>query len=217
MQVLPNLVVFAKKHGYKIVPATKQNYYPDISFVGKDHRYALDIKTTYRIPSNNDFCSGFTLGSHGSYFTDRDRRKNIQFPYNSYAGHFCLGIIYTRQTAILPHVIGSYPLDQLDNIPPVIKRFDIFVSEKWQIASDKRGSGNTANIGSINKISDVLSGKGMFARLGESWFDDYWMNCGKITIRNKQNKTKKITNLYDFVAYRRGDMSLINPKAGQQK
>ena len=204
IQVIPELMAFAKKHGYEVVLATKQNYYPDISFVGKDHKYALDIKTTYRIPSNRDFCSGFTLGSHGSYFVERNSKKNIQFPYNSYSGHFCLGIIYTRQVSTRVYDSSSYALDQLDTILPVVKEFDIFVSEKWQIASDRQGSGNTANIGSINKISDILSCDGMFARLGEVWFDDYWMNYGKIIISDKLNKIKKITNLRDFVAYRGG-------------
>ena len=71
--------------------------------------------------------------------------------------------------------------------------------------------GNTANIGSINKISDILSGRGMFSRLGEKWFDDYWMNYGKITITDDNGSTKKITNLEDFVTYRCGDTRLIVP------
>jgi len=25
-------------------------------------------------------------------------------------------------------------------------------------------------------IEDMMKGRGMFSRLGESWFDDYWMN-----------------------------------------
>lgn len=85
--------------------------------------------------------------------------------------------------------------------------------EKWRIASDKSGSGNTANIGSIQDINDILNGQGMFSRLGESWFDDYWMNYGKITITDSiTGKTRKIRTLRDFVAYRNGDPSLIVPK-----
>jgi hypothetical protein len=54
----------------------------------------------------------------------------------------------------------------------------------------------------------------MFSRLGEHWFDDYWMNYGKITIvDDKTGRTKKITNLRDFVVYRNGDPSLVVPKA----
>ncbi len=44
----------------------------------------------------------------------------------------------------------------------------------------------------------------MFSRLGEKWFDDYWMNYGKITVTDSKGKAKKITNLSDFVTYRGG-------------
>jgi hypothetical protein len=56
----------------------------------------------------------------------------------------------------------------------------ILTVEKWKIASGKGGSGNTANIGSIKNIADIVAGRGMFSKLGESWFDDYWMNFKKI-------------------------------------
>ena len=85
-------------------------------------------------------------------------------------------------------------------------------AEKWKIAGDKGGSGNTANIGSIKRIEDILSENGMFAKLGEEWFDDYWMNFGKITVIDKSGKTKKITSLEEFVKYRGGDESLIVPR-----
>ena len=49
----------------------------------------------------------------------------------------------------------------------------------------------------------------MFANLGEDWFDDYWMNFGKITAKAASGETKKITSLEDFVRYRGGDTSLI--------
>ena len=44
-------------------------------------------------------------------------------------------------------------------------------------------------------------------------FDDYWMNYGKITVREDDGKTKQIRNLKDFVTYRGGDTQLIVPKA----
>ena len=216
IQALPTLLGFARSRGYELIPADKQNYYPDVSFVGNGCRFALDFKTTYRIPDRPDFCNGFTLGSHGSYFVNRDEKKNIQFPYNTYSGHFCLGIIYTRSTLSLTNETKPFELAQLESIPSVIRNIQFFVAEKWKIASDRRGSGNTANIGSIKRISDIVSGQGMFARLGEKWFDDYWMNYGKITVRQGSGQTKKITNLHDFVAYRGGDTRLISPKVERQ-
>ena len=135
----------------------------------------------------------------------------IQFLRNQ--GHFCLGIIYSRHQEEVLDETRTYKLEELHSISSVIKDFKFFVAEKWRIASDKSGSGNTANIGSINRITDIVSGRGMFSDLGEKWFDDYWMNYGKITIREDSGKTKQIRNLTDFVAYRGGDVQLIVPKA----
>ena len=219
IHLYPRLLAFAEENDFTLVPAEKQNYYPDISLVHQTEKYkfALDFKTTYRVPEYPEYCNGFTLGSHGIYFVDRNNRKNIQFPYNEYVGHFCLGIIYTRASATSIDETQSYVLENLDSISSVIRDFQFFVAEKWRIASDRSGSGNTANIGSIDKITDILSGKGLFSLLGEKWFDDYWMNYGKITVQDDTGKTKKITNLYDFVVYRGGDTSLINPRTRRRK
>jgi DNA adenine methylase len=85
------------------------------------------------------------------------------------------------------------------------------VKEKWEIASDSSGSGNTANIGSIVRISDILAGNGIFKNLGEEWFDDYWMNYNKITI--KTGKTKKtIRKLSDFLKYRLFNQSSVHKR-----
>jgi hypothetical protein len=211
---------FAEQYGYALVLAEHQNYYPDISFVSVlDERikFAVDFKTTYKLPDYPGFCNGFTLGSHGEYFINRESSKNIQFPYKEYLGHFCLGIIYSRGEVRDIDETKSYELSGLRSITSVIKDFEFFVVEKWRIASDKSGSGNTANIGSIAKIDDILQGTGMFSRLGEEWFDDYWMNYGKITITTKEGKTKKITSLSEFVKYRGGNTNLILPKVSQRK
>ena len=100
IHLFPKLLSFAEENGYAIVLADHQNYYPDISFMmtNPDLKFAVDFKTTYRLDDNSAFCNGFTLGSHGLYFTDRSSTKNIQFPYQEYIGHFCLGIIYSRQS-----------------------------------------------------------------------------------------------------------------------
>ncbi|MDR3727993.1 MAG: EcoRV family type II restriction endonuclease [Terracidiphilus sp.] len=215
IHLFPKILAFAQTNGYKIVLADHQNYYPDISFIRADDesiKFAVDFKTTYRNPAKPHLCNGFTLGSHGEYFTNRTSRKNIQFPYSSYSGHFCLGIIYDRADGATIDETRVRSLDELKSIASVVKNFNFFVAEKWQIASDKGGSGNTANIGSINNIADILNGRGMFSKLGESWFDDYWMNYGKITVPNETGGTKKIAKLRDFVEYKKGDTSLIVAK-----
>lgn len=170
------------------------------------------FKTTYRLPGKPWLCNGFTLGSHGEYFQNRKSTKNIQFPYGSYSGHFCLGIIYDRADRAPIEETRSYRVEDLHSIASVISNIQFFVAEKWKIAGDKGGSGNTANIGSIQRIEDILSGNGMFTKLGEEWFDDYWMNFGKIVVKAPDGKIKKITSLFDFVKYRGGDTSLIIPR-----
>jgi hypothetical protein len=207
------LLEFASERNYRIVLAEQQNYYPDISFVHAEDeqvKFAVDLKTTYRLAENPEFCNGFTLGSHGEYFRNRKSKKNIQFPYEEYLGHFCLGIIYSRAVDVLDET-RQFGLKDLKSIASVIRDFQFFVNEKWEIASDLQGSSNTANIGSITKISDLLNGNGVFRKLGEAWFDDYWINYGRIQAPMPNGKVKKITLLKEFLAYKGQDPGLANP------
>ena len=103
-------------------------------------------------------------------------------------------------------------VENISSIASVMSNLQFFLTEKWQIASDRRGSGNTANIGSIELIDDILAGAGMFSQLGEQWFDDYWINYGNIQITDENGGLKKITKLSEFVEYRQGDQSLIVPR-----
>ncbi|MGE0088655.1 MAG: type II restriction endonuclease [Bacteroidales bacterium] len=224
IHIFPQILQFADSIGYKLILAEKQNWYPDLTFVNKyneEVKFALDIKTTFR---RNNNTAGFTLGSHGSYFKERDKDKNIQVPYNQYTGHYCLGIIYTRtdvgdglsETEIyqVKELLEEYEtpikrvgqrevttVDNLRSITSVIKDFDFFAAEKWKIASDKQGSGNTANIGSVIDISDLKNEKGVFSQLGEEWFDEYWINYGTATMV-KNNEHIKITTLKDFLEFK---------------
>ena len=224
IHIFPEILRFASKNGYNIVLAEHQNWYPDLTFVNKDNediKFALDIKTTFR---RNGGVSGFTLGSHGGYFKERDKAKNIQFPYNDYKGHYCLGIIYSRvdfedalaeteiyQVNEIIEPYGDYvdpiknrqviKMDSLKSITSVIKDFDFFAVPKWKIASDSQGSGNTANIGSIKDIDDLKAGNGVFSLLGEEWFDEYWVNYGSATMI-KDGMPVKISNIWDFLEFK---------------
>ncbi len=57
----------------------------------------------------------------------------------------------------------------------------------------------------------------MFSELGEEWFDDYWMNYGKITLKTKDGSSEKLADLDSFVTFRNGDTSLIVHKHGSKK
>lgn len=212
IHLFPLISEFAESIGYQLVLAEKQNWYPDMSFVNTENqaiKFAVDLKTTYRLPQSPGRVNGFTLGSHGEYFKNRTSTKNIQFPYNDYTGHFCLGIIYTRVNDIEER--QQHSIDDLRSIVSVVRDFQFFFCEKWQIASDRAGSGNTANIGSVTAIEDIVAGNGVFARLGEDWFDEYWMNYGLATMK-KDGKIITIKRLADFVAFKGGDPNLNTPK-----
>ena len=195
IHLFPKILEFAKKYGYKIVLAEHQNYYPDISFISaanEDIKFAVDFKTTYKNPEKPHLCNGFTLGSHGEYFCNRKSRKNIQFPYAEYSGHFCLGIIYNRDDGSAMDETRAYKLSELKSITSVVRDFQFIVAEKWKIDSDKGGSGNTANIGSITHIDDIINGRGKFSRLGEKWFAYDWMNYKTSSVTNEEDKIVKI-------------------------
>lgn len=219
LHLFPHFLSFAESINYTIELASCQNWYPDLSFISKDDpdiKFAVDLKTTYRDKDNPGFCNGFTLGSHGEYFINRSSTKNIQYPYDDYSGHFCLGIIYTRAPLGAAEEIRVYSINEINKIPSVIRDFIFFAEEKWKIASDKGGSGNTANIGSIQKIDDIINGNGVFSKAGEELFDNYWANFGKMEIL-VNNERKKLSSFSEYLQYRGLPQSLNNPKASKRK
>ncbi len=239
IHLFPQLLQFAQDNGYSIALAEHQNWYPDLSFIKQSNqavKFAVDLKTTYRDQNFPGHVNGFTLGSHGAYFKDRRSTRNIQFPYADYSGHFCLGIIYSRtdgkdvdETEVIrvgelageksrepSHRYCVTSVDDLRSIASVVRDFQFFVCEKWRLASDRQGSGNTANIGSITHIEDILAGNGVFAKLGEEWFDEYWMNYGATTMI-KKGKATPIRSIEDFLDFKCGDKGKIVPVNTKKK
>jgi len=60
-----------------------------------------------------------------------------------------IGESFRRLRGKATHVYG---LKDLTNYPARSREVDVFVQEKWKIAGDTPGSGNTTNIGSISGI-----------------------------------------------------------------
>ena len=174
LMLFPLLSRFASEQGYRVVLCEHQNHYPDMTFIlPDDTRIAFDMKSTYRIDDN--MVNGFTLGAFTGYFRNRLSTSNITFPYESYAGHLVLGVIYSRRSEAVDER-RVHTLDELQDILSVIKDFSFLLHEKWRIAGERPGSGNTKNIGSMRNLQTLLDGAGPFASLGEAIFDDYWMN-----------------------------------------
>jgi hypothetical protein len=171
--LFPKICEFSAENSFKMVLSKEQNFYPDITFIDeKDNKFALDLKSTYR--KNAKEVNGMTLGAFTGYFRNRESRKNITFPYAEYTGHFVLGVIYSR-TKQPSDERKIYKISDLLNITSVVRDFVFFVQEKYRIAADRPGSGNTKNIGSSTKIEALVNGTGPFSVLGEEVFDDYWM------------------------------------------
>ncbi len=97
--------------------------------------------------------------------------------------------------------IKIYSVDSLKEIVSSIKNIEVFLCEKWQIASDKQGSSNTANIGSVKDLEKLKNCRGVFTAFGnegEEIFDDYWINYGIVNPKTGQ----QITSLEEFLEYK---------------
>jgi hypothetical protein len=168
--VTPLVMDIGEKYNFKIVISNRQTVYPDFTLILSDgSKLALDVKSTYR--RNGRTVAGFTLGSYTGYL--RHPTKNIMFNYAEYLAHWVLGFIYTREVDPADNIVT---IDKIDTIVPAIKEVEIIVQEKYKIASDRPGSGNTANIGSSADIEVLRNGTGVFSTLGEAVFEDYWRN-----------------------------------------
>jgi len=173
LMLFPHFVAFANEHGLKLALAREQNHYPDLTFIDqKGCKFAVDLKSTYR--TGPDTVNTMTLGAFTGYFRNRDSTKNITFPYREYSGHFVLGVIYSRAELGIDE-LKVHTVDELEEIPSVVKNLQFFAQPKYCIAKDQPGSGNTKNIGAVGVISDLAGGNGPFTKLGEEVFDDYWM------------------------------------------
>ncbi len=147
----------------------EQNHYPDLTFIFEEgYKFAVDLKSTYRITA--DTVNAMTLGAFTGYFRNRTSTKNITFPYAEYSGHFVLGVIYSRAEAPVDQ-LRTHTLDELEQMPSVVRDLQFFVQPKYRIAKDQPGSGNTKNIGSVTSVSALINGTGPFASLGEEVFD----------------------------------------------
>lgn len=177
LMIFPVIVKFAQENDYELILSAHQNHYPDLTFVHKTtkDKIAVDLKSTYRI--NKDKVNGMTLGAFTGYFRNRNSNKNITFPYSEYSKHYILGVLYSSSDIEIDEKT-RFTIDDLPNIASVVKDFDFFLQEKWRIAIDRPGSGNTKNIGSSTSISALKNGTGVFTKYenGKQLFDDFWMN-----------------------------------------
>jgi hypothetical protein len=203
--LLPGLLGYFKRVRARVELAEHQNHYPDISLTSSNEKVALDIKTTYTLSARGGQVNGLTLGAYTGYFRDRRSAKNVTYPYSAYKHHIVLGLVYDRNTNIkVPEV---FELRRLADILAAIKNIRYFVHEKWRLASDRPGSGNTKNIGSSTALNRLIEGEGIFTRFGvregKRVFDDYWQHyLTKEMARAAELKKPPFTNLREYLKYR---------------
>ena len=200
--LFPMFIKFAEDHYFDIELCPQQNFYPDLTFIHRTtgEKFAVDIKSTYRV--NEDEVNGMTLGAFTGYFRNRESTKNTLYPYHAYAGHFVLGVIYSKCDDVADER-QQFSLDDLPIIPSVIKDFRFFAQPKFRIASSRPGSGNTKNIGSITKIEPLINGNGPFSSLGEEVYDDYWMYYLTKDMAQSIGIGRPYTNLKEYVEYKK--------------
>lgn len=169
----PILEQIAAENGYILKTPESQTVYPDFVMMRSDRsteKIAIDIKTTY-IDTDQSTIK-FTLGSFGSYM--RNNTKNIEYKYTDYSKHYVIGFVYKRNDAAQESRVYDYENRSQIAFPYYDVKY--FIQEKYKIAGDKPGSGNTENIGSFStkKFLDLKEGKGPFSELGQDAFDIYW-------------------------------------------
>ena len=182
----------ANKEKLLIKEASRQNFYPDFTIMRSEtdlEKIALDIKTTYISKKNQKF--KFTLGSYTSFL--RNPTKNIEYNYKEYKEHWVLGFVYQRDTSKISASHIWHPYEKRERIKPAYSNVDLFFRQKWEIASDSAGSGNTANIGSIyGEISDFKNKLPLFK--SEKEFEAYWRGYKRTALERETN----YRNIKDF-------------------
>lgn len=204
----PVLADIAAEHGMLLKTPVSQTVYPDFIMMrdeGSREKIAIDVKTTYVTGSRSTI--KFTLGSYGSYM--RNNTKNIEYCYTDYAKHYVIGFVYMRNGAAQESLVYDY--DQRGEIIFPYRDVRYFIQEKYKIAGDKPGTGDTENIGSIRTrdFSDLKEGRGPFSELGVDAFDLYWKYYPKY--RSPQKAYTTLAGFFDWVVRQDGQLSLLHP------
>lgn len=86
---------------------------------------------------------------------------------------------------------------------PVIKDIRIIIQPKYKIASERPGSGNTANIGSILEIRRLAEGTGPFAKYGKAMFEHYWRNFVQRKIALDRGIEQPYRNISEYLQWKK--------------
>jgi hypothetical protein len=138
------------------------------------------------------------LGSYTSYL--RNNTKNISHPYHEYEEHWIVGYVYDRRPDA---TVGIVALDQRGSIIPPVENVEVVVARKEWIASDRPGSGNTANIGSMfATVADLNAEQGTFSDFPDPRhaFHEYWRHFETNRDASLAGRLRSYSNIAEFRA-----------------
>lgn len=150
--------------GAEATEGTERSY-PDLELAGPAFGggpRAVDIKCARRGRSGATLNNRVALYTGNTYFLwPQLKFGGILRPFGDYQEHISLLVIYTFAP----------------ELPQRITDVLVLAHETWRIASKTRASATREYIGSINKIDDLVAGRGAFASAQE--FYDYWRHSGR--------------------------------------
>ena len=139
----------------------------------------------------------------------RNNTKNIEYQYTDYSKHYVIGFVYKRNGAAQE----SQVFDYANRASIVFPYYDVkyFIQEKYKIAGDKPGSGNTENIGSFptRNFAALKNGQGPFSELGVDVFDLYWKYYPKYRSTNKEYTS--LDEFLDWFPAQTSGFELLHP------
>ena len=171
--------------------------YPDFEITGSAFGggfHAVDVKAARRAPSGRQTQSRITLYTGNTYF----KWPNLHWPgtfrpFNDYAGHLDLLMIYT--------------LNPESNAR--VEDLEIIVQEPWRIASRERSSTTREYIGAITDISGLRDGAGVFGT--SDAFYDYWRKFPfKVSSQVQRQLQRLLTATQDELAQLRASQAPLD-------
>lgn len=138
----------------------KERHYPDVEVSGPPFGggfHAIDIKVARRAEGASRTDSRITLYTGNTYFRYPTLKWPGTFrPFNDYATHVDVFVLYT---------LNENAVHRVDDL-------QLVVQEPWRIGSKKRSSTTREYIGAVDKIDDLVHGRGDFKSKEE--FYKFW-------------------------------------------
>jgi hypothetical protein len=142
-----------------------QRSYPDLEVFGEPFGRgprAVDIKCARRRASGTSLKNRIALYTGNTYFLwPQLKFSGIARPFGEYQEHVSIVVIYTFDPSR----------------PERITDVEVVAHETWRIASKARASATREYIGSVQRIDELVAGRGEFESPTE--FYDYWRHSAR--------------------------------------